>query len=191
MKYYAHSSGMRPELTLFGLKDWVVQQYTKASTSIAEMEQPADPNSLRNRMYDWISEFGQTASRASMYLLVALRPGYFGIPLPELTYLEQSSQQLFNKTYGLWKRIAYVFHDMLSIQELFECMEIQPSMKISEHPMEYHGLASPYGAGMKICDCVSTSGGVMDELLEQFLIEAPELVQQASDDLLALRERFR
>ena len=150
MKYYAHSSGMRPELTLFGLKDWVVQQYTKASTAVAEMEQPADPNTLRNRMYDWISEFGQTASRASMYLLVALRPGYFGIPLPELTYLEQSSQQLFNKTYGLWKRIAYVFHDMLSIQELFECMEIQPNMKVPEHPMEYHSLASSYGVGMKI-----------------------------------------
>ena len=85
-----------------------------------------------------------------MYLLVAVRSDYFGIPLPTLTYLEQSSQNLFMKTWSLWKRMGYMLHDMLAIQELFECMEIQPSMKIPEEPAEYETAVSGMGSGMKI-----------------------------------------
>src|SRR5579871_919538 len=150
MKYYAHSVGMRPELILFGLKNWVVEQYQKASLAISEMEEPTDPNNLKNKIWNWCNEFGQTACRASMYLLVALRPGYFRIPLPELTYLEQNSQQLFLRTISTWKRIGYVFHDMMAIQELFECIEMQPSLQQPEVPVEYESDTSSSGTGMKV-----------------------------------------
>jgi ATP-binding cassette, subfamily B, bacterial len=150
MKYYAHSVGMRPEITLFGLKNWVVEQYQKASIAIAQMEEPVDPNSLPNRIWNWMTEFGQTTSRASMYLLVALRPGYFKIPLSELTYLEQNAQQLFLKTFGIWRRVGYVFHDMMAIQELFECMEMQPNLRPPVSPAGYESETSAKGTGMKI-----------------------------------------
>ena len=38
------------------------------------------------------------------------------------------------------------------------------------------------------CNCLPASSRLMDELIEQFLIEGRELVQQASDDLLALED---
>lgn len=43
-----------------------------------------------------------------------------------------------------------MLHDMLAIQELFECMEIQPSMKTLEEPAEYETANSGMGSGMKI-----------------------------------------
>jgi ABC-type multidrug transport system fused ATPase/permease subunit len=150
MKSYAHSISMRPELVLFGLKDWVVREYQKSSNFIAEMEQPADNLSVRHQLYDYVTNFAQTGSRAIMYLMVALKPDYFGMPLASLTYLEQSSQSLFYKIWGEYKRVGYVLHDLLAIQELFECMEIQPGMKLPEEPAVYESASGGLGTGMKI-----------------------------------------
>ena len=150
MKSYAHSLAMRPELILFGLKDWVVREYHKSSNLIAEMEQPADPYSFRNQLYDYFTSFAQTGSRAIMYLMVALKPDYFGIPLASLTFLEQSSQSLFIKVYGEWKRVGFVLHDLMAIQELFECMEIQPCMLPPAEPVIYESAKGAVGTGMKI-----------------------------------------
>ena len=183
MKYYAHSIGMRPELTLFGLKNWVVEQYTKASMAIAEMKEPTDPNRLPNKMWGWMNEFSQTACRTSMYLLVALRPGYFGIPLPELAYLEQNAQQLFLKIYGTWKRVGYVFHDMMAIQELFECMEMQPSLQPPEDPAEYESGSSSMGTGMKI-ECRNVSYKYPGK--NEFVLKDVSFVLQAGETLALL-----
>jgi ABC-type multidrug transport system fused ATPase/permease subunit len=150
MKSYAHSISMRPELTLFGLKDWVVREYQKSSNIIAEWEQPADPHSVRIQFYDYLTNMARTGSRAIMYLMVAWRPDYFGTQLASLTYLEQSSQSLFYKVWGEWKRVGFVLHDLLAIQELFECMEIQPRMKTPEEPAVYESASGGSGMGMKI-----------------------------------------
>jgi len=183
MKSYAHSLSMRPELTLFGLKDWIVNEYQKSSTLVAEMEQPVDPNSWRHQLYDYITNFAQTGSRAVMYLLVALRSDYFGIPLPTLTYLEQSSQNLFLKTWGLWKRMGYMLHDMLAIQELFECMEIQPGMKVPDVPTEYATAASGMGSGMKI-EARKLSYKYPGK--EEFVLKEVSFVLQAGETLALL-----
>lgn len=150
MKSYAHSVPMRAEIILFGLKDWVVREFQKASNTVAEMERPADPNNFRYQVYDHLTSFVQTGSRALMYLLVAMKSDYFGLPLPTLTFLEQSSQQLFNKSWSLWKRTGYMLHDIMAIQELFECMEIQPTMDPIGDPAVYESAASESGKGMKI-----------------------------------------
>ena len=150
MKSYAHSISMRPELTLFGLKDWVVREYQKSSNLVAEMERPVDQYSFRNQVYEYFTSFAQTSSRAIMYLMVALKPDYFGIPLASLTFLEQSSQTLFVKVWGEWKRAGFVLHDLMAIQELFECIEIQPKMKPPEEPAVYESVTGGYGTGMKI-----------------------------------------
>ena len=150
MKFYAHSLSMRPELTILGLKDWVVREYQKSSSFVAEMEQPVDPNNLRHQFFDHVASFARTGSRAIMYLLVALKSDYFEVPLASLTYLEQSSQSLFQKTWGIWKRTAFMLHDLLAIQELFECMEIQPAMKTPDDPAVYESASFGNGTGMKI-----------------------------------------
>jgi ABC-type multidrug transport system fused ATPase/permease subunit len=150
MKSYAHSLPMRAELSLFGLKDWVVQEYQKSAALIAELEQPADPYNLRHQLYEHFTNVAQTGTRAIMYLLVALKSDYFEIPLASLTYLEQSSQSLFQKTWGLWKQVGYMLHDMMAIQELFECLEMQPEMSSSEDPVVYDSANFGGGTGMKI-----------------------------------------
>jgi ABC-type multidrug transport system fused ATPase/permease subunit len=150
MKSYAHSLSMRAELILFGLKDWVVREYQKSSLLIAELEQPVDPYNLQHQLYDHVTNITQTGTRAIMYLLVAFKSDYFRIPLASLTYLEQSSQSLFQKTWGVWKRVGYVLHDIMAIQELFECMEMQPAMITPEEPVVYESASSGSGTGMKI-----------------------------------------
>lgn len=150
MKSYAHSLPMRAELSLFGLKDWVVQEYQKSSALVEELEQPLDPYNYLNQLYDHFTNVAETGTRAIMYLLVAFKPDYFGIPLASLTYLEQSSQSLFQKTWGLWKRVGFMLHDMVSIRELFECMEIEPGMKTPDNPAVYESASFGNGTGMKI-----------------------------------------
>lgn len=150
MKFYAHSLAMRPELTVLSLKDWVVREYQKSSSLIAEMEQPVDPNNIRHQFLEHVASCARTGSRAIMYLLVAMKSDYFGIPLASLTYLEQSSQALFQRTWSLWKRTAMMLHDLLAIQELFECMEIQPAMKTPDDPEPYESANHGSGTGMKI-----------------------------------------
>ena len=84
MKYYAHCLLMRPEITVFGLKDWIVREYLKSSTIVAEMKQPVDPSSLRHQIFDHLTQFVQTGTRVIMYLLVAFRPDYFEVQLAAL-----------------------------------------------------------------------------------------------------------
>ena len=150
MKRYAHSLAMRPELSVFGLKDWVVREYQKASNIVAELDRPVQPNSLRNQVYNQIISFAQTGSRAIMYLLVAMKSDYFGIPLPSLAYLEQSTQSLFNQTWGLYSRIGYLLQDLAAIQELFECMEMQPALRSPAIPVDYMSTRDGNDKGMKI-----------------------------------------
>jgi ATP-binding cassette, subfamily B, bacterial len=150
MKLYAHSVSMRPELTLFGLKEWVVREYQKSSTIVEEMEQPVDPYNLRNQLFDHFTNIAQTGSRAIMYLLIALKADYFRTPLASLTYIEQSSQSLFKRTYGLWQRTGYMLRDLMAIQELFECIEIQSSIRLPDNPVVYKSASSGNGIGMKI-----------------------------------------
>jgi ATP-binding cassette, subfamily B, bacterial len=150
MKSYAHSLQMRPELAIFGLKDWVVREYQKSSNIVAELDQPVQPNSIQNQVYNYVVNFAQTGSRAMMYLLVAMKSDYFGVPLPSLAYLEQSTQSLFNHTWGLYSRMGYVFRDLMDIQELFECMEMQPAVNAPEMPAEYESPQDRHDKGMKI-----------------------------------------
>lgn len=150
MKSYAHSLLMRPELVVFGLKDWVVTEYQKSSALVAEMEQPVDPYNSRNQLFDHLTNVAQTGSRAIMYLLIALKADYFGTPLASLTYIEQSSQSLFKRTCALWQRTGYMFRDLMAVQELFECMEIQPTMRNPDNPVEYESARFGNGTGMKI-----------------------------------------
>jgi ABC-type multidrug transport system fused ATPase/permease subunit len=150
MKSFAYSISMRPELVLLDLKDWLVKEYQRSSAIIAEMEEPTDTNSFRQQVYEHVTNLIQNGSRAMMYLLVAFRSDYFGIPLSILIYLEQSSQSLFLKIWGLWSRIDYVLQDMMAIQELFECMEMQPNLKVLEDTAIYKAVRSDKGIGMKI-----------------------------------------
>jgi ABC-type multidrug transport system fused ATPase/permease subunit len=150
MKWFAHSFSMRPEIIVFGLRDWVVKEYQKASAIVGDMQNSTNPSSLTHQIYDLTASFIQTGSRAVMYLLLAMKPDHFGLPLASLTYLEQSTQSLYSKIFSLWGRTGYMFSDMMAIQELFECIEIEPEIKLPEEPVEYEKATSGTGSGMKI-----------------------------------------
>lgn len=180
MKAFTYSVPMRPELILFNLKDWIIKEYRKSSKIIKEMEQPRNSTSFSRQIYYHLINFLQTASRVTIYLLIAFRSDYFGIPLSLLIYLEQSSQSLFLKTWGLWNRIDYIFHDMMGLQELFECLEIQPTLKAPapKDTILYETSRSKKSSGMKIeLRGVSYKfPGAKDFVLEKisFLLEAGE-----------------
>jgi ABC-type transport system involved in cytochrome bd biosynthesis fused ATPase/permease subunit len=181
MKFYAHSLAMRPELSVFGLKNWVLREYQKSSNIIAEMEQPAQPGSAQHQFYNYLVSFAQTGTRAMMYLLVAIKSDYFRIPLPSLAYLEQSTQSLFNHTWSLYSRTGYVLHDLIAIQELFECMEMQPAMKVPEIPAEYESAESDKGMKIELRD---VSFKYPDQ--SEFVLKDISFVLQAGETLALL-----
>lgn len=43
-----------------------------------------------------------------------------------------------------------MLHDLMAVQELFECMEIQPSLKPPENLTEYETAMCASGIGMKV-----------------------------------------
>src|SRR5271163_1120330 len=152
MQNFAHSRTFRPEVMVYSLQSWIIAQYRKASNIISEYERPADPNSLRHQIIDHFTNFIQMSSRATMYLVVALMPSYFAMPLASLTYLEEASQRIYKNGVGVWHRMAYTIKDMEDVRELFECLEIKSGMDIvdDEDCVKYESVKGSLGVGMKV-----------------------------------------
>jgi len=152
MQNFAHSRAFRPEVMVFSLQSWIIAQYRKASDIISAYERPADPNSLRHQILDHFTNFIQMSSRATMYLVVALMPNYFSMPLASLTYLEEASQRIYRNGVGVWHRMAFNIMDLENIKELFECLEIKSGMDVvnEEDCVKYESVAGNLGVGMKV-----------------------------------------
>jgi ABC-type multidrug transport system fused ATPase/permease subunit len=137
----ARSSNSRPEISIFGAKDWIIQHYTKLSESIVSLRE-----SGRLEMKQETSPFIQqhvfpllhSGARALMYLVVAYQPDYFGMPISQLTFLESSVDELFKSMSALRNSLSTrLIKDMFRVRNLFQCIERKSTVSAPENPATY------------------------------------------------------
>ena len=150
----ARDINSRPEILIFGAKNWLVQRFSKLSKLILAGEE--------SRNFDWrsdeapfihqhISPMLHSGARALLYLVVAYQPDYFGMPISQLSFLETSVEGVFNSITHLRKVLSgHLVRDMFRIRNLFECMEMKSKVSILENPAPYK--SHPYGMKIEVKD---------------------------------------
>src|SRR5438270_4262532 len=86
----------REELSMFGAKDLLLDRYTQLSDTIDRLEAklPLD-SSFRDRLLDQsIPQLG-SGIKHLIYLMVASRPDFLGMPISQVTFLESAIEEIY------------------------------------------------------------------------------------------------
>jgi ABC-type transport system involved in cytochrome bd biosynthesis fused ATPase/permease subunit len=154
LEQLARSSNSRPEVSIFGAKDWIVQYYTSLSETITALRETGKLDvKLRNGtfIHQHIFPLIHSGARALMYLTVAFQPDYFGMPISQLTFLESSVDGVFTSISALRSSLSTrLFKDMFRIRNLFECMEMKSRVPLPENPTTY--ISDPRGMKVQFKD---------------------------------------
>ena len=144
------SHGARPELTIFGAKDWLVNRYSTAIDLVSKvyetgrLEYRPEPEPF---FHENIYPLLHGGARAIMYLAVAFQPDYFQMSIPQVTFLESSVSDLVSTVASLGDTISNrLVGDIFKIRNLFECMEVKSKENASGNFAPY----IPQPKGMKI-----------------------------------------
>ncbi len=140
----------RPELTIFGTREWMVERFSKLSALVAIIQakgrldySPEPQPWVRRHLFPLL----QSGARAFLYLVVAFRPDYFGMPISQLSFLETSMEGVFTSISYLRQTLSSkLIKDMFRIRNLFECIDIRSKVGPPEKPEPY----IPHPKGMKI-----------------------------------------
>ena len=131
LKSVARSTNSRPEINIFGAKDWIVKYYQEMSNQLSSLK---ESGKLSAENEDNGTPFIQrhvlplihSGARALMYLTVAFQPDYFGMPISQLTFLESSVDEVFQSINALRSSLSSrLIKDMFRIRNVFECMDIK------------------------------------------------------------------
>lgn len=146
----ARSTSARPELMIFGAKDWIVKTYTNLMervTSIKEQGKLVTKEVEAPFLQKQIFPLLHSGARALMYIIVAYQPEYFGMPISQLSFLETSIEDVFNSISYLRESLSEkLIKDIFRIRNLFECMEMKSKVAPPDNPVLYKSSEK----GMKI-----------------------------------------
>jgi len=149
----ASSVPARPELMIFGAKDWLLNHHNEVTERWRLLEQLRMREKRNSKGWssfcqgDMVAGL-QGALRASLCLLVAYQPDYFGLSLSQLTFLEASIDGMYSSFFKLQKFVfKKLVKDLFEVRNLFECIEIKSTvLKLPEDPAPY----IPNVRGMKV-----------------------------------------
>jgi ABC-type multidrug transport system fused ATPase/permease subunit len=142
----------RPELSMFGVKPWIIEQYTNISNLIVAKKE-ISRRQTRSRQppffHRHIIPLLGSGFRSLLYLVVAFQPNYFDMPISQLTFLESSVEGVFRAIGRLQLLLsAKIIKDMFKIRNLFECMEIKSKVSAPENPTTYQ--SDPRGMKLEV-----------------------------------------
>jgi ABC-type multidrug transport system fused ATPase/permease subunit len=170
----------RPELAIFGTKQWMVERFAKLSELVAVIKESGryeyhleEPPFLHRHLFPLL----HSGSRAVMYLVVAFQPDYFGMPISQLTFLETSVEGVFSSISYLRQSLSSkLIKDMFRIRNLFECMEIKSAVCPPENPAEYK--SNPKGMKIEVKDLTFRYGKEAPPVLKDvnFTVEPGQIV---------------
>jgi ABC-type multidrug transport system fused ATPase/permease subunit len=132
----AHNSFARPELLLFGAKQWLIQRYREVTVRNARQKQegllewfkaPGEQLNYQLSIENQLVQLLQSGVRALLYIVVAFQPEFFhNMSMSELTFVEMSTGELLTNISLLQQRVSNgIFRDLFSIRNLFECIEMK------------------------------------------------------------------
>ena len=143
LKQLARSTNSRPEIMIFGAKQWIVEYYKYMSTLITKLKEEGKLDSQREEdctpfLQRHVLPLIHSGARALMYLTVAFQPDYFGMPISQLTFLESSVDEVFQSISHLRRSLSsQLIKDMFRIRNLFECINIKSKVSGPENPAPY------------------------------------------------------
>jgi ABC-type multidrug transport system fused ATPase/permease subunit len=170
----------RPELTMFGAKDWIVDQYAKVAKLVAALKEQGKLQRKKNEppwLQRQIQPLLNNGSRALLYLIVAFQPDYFDMPISQLSFLESSIDGIFRKIIKLRDSVSgQLLRDIFKIRNLFECLEIKSKVSGPEDPMPYK--SDPRGMKIEVRDLSFTYDKDAPSVLKNinFTVEPGQIV---------------
>jgi ABC-type transport system involved in cytochrome bd biosynthesis fused ATPase/permease subunit len=144
----------RRELTIFGAKDWIINEYARVAKLVTILKEQGKLQYKKNEP-PWILRQTQTllnnGSRALLYLIVAFQPHYFEMPISQLSFLESSVDVIFQKIIILRESLSgQLIRDMFRIRNLFECIEVKSKVSGPKKPAPYK--SDPRGMKVEVRD---------------------------------------
>ena len=150
----ARDIGARPEILIFGARDWMVERFAKLSELLAVLHETGNIDRRRNELPfidEHILPMLHSGARALIYLVVAYQPDYFGMPISQLTFLETAVEGVFTSISNLKHSLSHtLIHDLFRIRNLFECMDIKSKVSVPQNPVSYR--SHPYGMKIEVKD---------------------------------------
>ena len=156
LKQLARSTNSRPEIMIYGAKQWIVEYYKYMSTLITKLKEEGKLDSRREEDHTpffqrHVLPLIHSGARALMYLVVAFQPDYFGMPISQLTFLESSVDEVFQSISQLRRSLSsQLIKDMFRIRNLFECINIKSKVSGPENPAPYK--SDPRGMKVELRD---------------------------------------
>src|SRR5579862_5261189 len=143
---------VRPEIAIFGAKEWILQQYSHFSKILID-----DRDKSREMWQERQAPFFikhllpliQSGSKAAIYLAVAFQPDYFKMTISQLTFFESSVDSIFTSVNRLRNRVTdTILMDLFRIRVLFECIRRRSKSLGPQNPQPY--VQKPEGMKVEV-----------------------------------------
>lgn len=119
----------RPEVAIFGAKEWLYKRYKTALDLVTKVRETGRLQYFAEQepfFHENIYPLLHGGARAAMYLAVAFQPDYFQMSIPQVTFLENSVGDLTSTIASLGNTLSRrLVFDMFRIRNLFQCMEMK------------------------------------------------------------------
>lgn len=176
----ARAVGFRPEIQMLEASSWILREYEKASKEIlrrkkmgVELSANEQP-SLFHRLVFLLLPGG---SQSLLYLMAALRPGYFDLPIARLTDLGSAVENIVSSIRNLRELLSLRnIKDLFKIRNLFECIETQNDVSVRANPAPYK--SNPRGMKIEFRDVTFNYNKETPPVLKNvnFIVEPGQIV---------------
>jgi ABC-type multidrug transport system fused ATPase/permease subunit len=140
----------RPELLIFGSKNWIVKRFTELSERLLVLNEVGKLNYKRYQpsfFHKHILPLLDGGFKSALYLIVAFKPDVFEMPISQLTFLETSVHDVFYNLSRFRSSLSdSLIYDLFRVRNLFECLEFSGRTSRVENPAPYESHSN----GMKI-----------------------------------------
>jgi len=134
IRYLGASDDTAKEVKLFNLSDFLIGRFRTLSEKFYQ-----DNRSLTVRRSTWGAVFAFIGSIGyyAAYMIIIWRSVSGALSIGDLTFLAGSFRQLRSLLEGILSRFTSVSQGAIYLRDLFEFFEIQPRIRIADHPRPF------------------------------------------------------
>lgn len=134
IRYLGASDDTAKEVKLFNLSDFLIGRFRTLSEKFY-----SDNRSLTVRRSTWGAVFAFIGSIGyyAAYMIIIWRSVSGALSIGDLTFLAGSFRQLRSLLEGILSRFTSVSQGAIYLRDLFEFFEIQPRIRIADHPRPF------------------------------------------------------
>lgn len=134
IRYLGASDDTAKEVKLFNLSDFLIGRFRTLSEKFYR-----DNRSLTVRRSTWGAVFAFIGSIGyyAAYMIIIWRSVSGALSIGDLTFLAGSFRQLRSLLEGILSRFTSVSQGAIYLRDLFEFFEIQPRIRIADHPRPF------------------------------------------------------